>query len=315
VAGFGTRPSGLTRAGWLLGGRLAALVGLLIPPASAAETSFAPTPLTVVDAGTVVEARDRDRWNRVVLRATPRFASGDVGEVAESIKSTVSSFTFVILATVQPAAPTDGPDAPRYRLAEVGVGYSMPVDGRLLVITPETRPAGVTLDFLGRQILTAKQKSLAEITCVGRTDTAVAFDAPTLMHRGNDHEELVVRHLVRVDPRSGDCFTCVWAVAAAADGILRPLEEPLRIVAGDTAEDRPIHVDGRRFTFGFPTKQAFAVEDLPPGRRLDWSTALRTAADQPTYTAQSVERLGTELDTAIASLRTLRAADRSRPAE
>jgi len=307
------RPAQRLQAGLFAGPATLLATLLATLPSVSAEPSALPAPLPVIEAGSIVEDADRDRWNRVVLRATPRFASGDVADVSEAIKSTVSRFTFVVLATVRPVAPSQaGGDAPRYRLADVGVGYAMPVNDRLTVIAPDARVPGATLDFLGRQVLSAKQKSLAEIACVGRHDLAMVFDVPTLMRRGDEHEELVVRHFVRIDPRSGECSTCAWAIADD-DGVLKPLEEPLRIIAGGTAEERPIHVDGSRFTFGFPTKQAFAVEELPPGRPVDWSTTLRTAADHPVYTPPALERLAAELDTAVASLRTLRAADRSRP--
>jgi hypothetical protein len=267
--------------------------------------------MTIIEAGTVVDDPDRDRWNRIVLLATPRFASGDTDAVSESIKQTVTGFTFVVLATIRPAnAAADGGTSERHELVEVGVGYGMTVKDRLTVVAPDAKLEAVVLDFLGRQILSAKQKSLADITCVGKHGTAVAFDTPTLMLRGDDHEDLVVRHFVRIDPASGACSTCAWMVAPAADGGLVPLEEPLRIIDGGTREERLIHVDGSRFTFGFPTKQAFAVEDLPPGRRVDWSASLRTAAHEPTYSERSLERLAAELDTAVASLRTLRSAER-----
>ncbi|MFM7291144.1 MAG: hypothetical protein ACKO6B_07930 [Planctomycetia bacterium] len=279
--------------------------------AIAATPTPAPRPMPVIEAGTVVDDPARDRWNRIVLLATPRFKSGDTDAVSDSIRKTVTGFTFVVLATVKPLPAADeSGKALRHELVEVGVGYSMLVKDRLTVIAPDAKLEGLTLDFLGRQILSAKQRSLTDITCVGRHGTAVAFDTPTLMLRGDDHEELLVRHLVRIDPATGDCTTCAWMVAPAGEGGPVPVEEPLRIIAGGTREERPIHVDGSRFTFGFPTKQAFAVEDLPPGRRVDWSASLRTAAHEPTYSETALERLTKELDTAVASLRTLRSAER-----
>ena len=267
--------------------------------------------MTVIEAGTVVDDPSRDRWNRIVLIATTRFASGDTDDVSASIKETVVGFTFTILATVRPVKrPSDSGEAPLHELVEVGVGNCMAVNERLTVVTPDATIEGLSLDFLGRQVLNAKQKSLGGITCVGTHGTAVVFDVPTLMLRGDDHEDLIVRHLVRIDASSGTCSTCAWLVSTDDDGSLEPVDEPLRIIVGGTREERPVHVDGRRFTFGLPTKRAFAVEDLPPGRRVDWSTSLRTAADAPTYSNEALERLVTELDTAVASLRTLRSAER-----
>lgn len=316
MVGFGHLPSCLKTSGGRTAAapRLAMLAVAVLGPFTHARAEEKPTadrPMTVVEAGTVVNAPERDRWNRVVLLAKPRFASGDTDDVSDSIKEAVARFTFAILATVRPTETSAAKASPPgHELVEVGVGYCMLVNDRLTVVAPDAGIPSGSLDFLGRQVLSAKHKSLGEIGCVGRHETAVVFDAPTLMLRGDEHEDLVVRHLVRLDPRTGLCSTCAWLVAPTADGSLKPADDPLRLIDGGTREDRPIHVDGRRFTFGLPTKRAFAVEDLPPGRRVDWSTSLRTAADEPTYTEASLGRLVRELDTAIASLRTLRSAER-----
>lgn len=286
------------------------LLTVAAEPASTDSDLPLPLPLPIIEAGTLVDDPGRDRWNRVVLLATPRFTSGDVDDVSEAIKETVARFTFVILATVRPTPAGGAADGPRHELVEVGVGYCTLVHGHLTVVAPDATLDGMSLDFLAKQVLTAKQKTLRDMLCVGRHGQAVVFDAPTLMLRDDDHEDLLVRHLVRLEPESGTCSTCTWLVATDDAGSRKPLEDPLRIVAGGTREERPIHVDGGRFTFGFPTKQAFAVEDLPPGRRVDWSASLRIAADMPAYSPPALKRLTLELDTAVASLATLRSAER-----
>lgn len=282
-------------------------------PASAAD-SDAPQrqPLTVIEAGTQVDEPGRDRWNRIVLLATPRFASGDTDAVSKSIRQTVSGFTWTVLATVRPVESDAVGSAARRRheLVEVGVGYAMPVDGSLTVVAPDRLPKGVALDFLGRKILGAQQKSLADVEAVGTHPEAVVFDAPTLMLRDEDHEELVVRHLVRIDPRSGRCATCTWLIDVDAEETPRPLDDPPRLVEEGTREERAIHVDGSRFTLGFPTKQAFAVESLPPGRKLDWSTAFRTSAARVAYPRNQVEELVAAADAAVSGGRPPRTASR-----
>jgi hypothetical protein len=289
-----------------------ALLCLSVPALAAAADSAERQPLTVIEAGIPVEEPGRDRWNRVVLLATPRFSSGDTDAVSKSIRQTVSGFTWTVLATVRPVEADDEPDSRRRRheIVEVGVGYAMPVDGQLTIVAPDRLPKGVALDFLGRKILGAQQKSLADVEAVGTHPEAVVFDAPTLMLRDQDHEELVVRHLVRLDPRSGRCATCTWLIDAATDDAPRPLDEPPRLVEEGTREERAIHVDGSRFTLGFPTKQAFAVESLPPGRKLDWSAAFRTSAARAAYPRSEVEALVAAADAAISDGRPPRTAAR-----
>ncbi len=269
-----------------------ASVGPVAGPSTAAEEDR--RPLQVVAAGTPVEDPDRDRWNRVVLLATPRFVSGDTDAVSDGIRDHVTSFTFTVLATVRTAAG----DEPRHEIVEVGVGYSTPVNGRLTVVAPGADVPGFSLDFLGRQILGAKQKSLDEIVRIGAHGTALAFDAPLLMLRDGEHREMTVRHVVRVDPLTGECSTCVWLAEINDDGTMTPAGDPLRLVGGGTRESRAIHVDGSRFVFGFPTKQAFAVKELPPGASIPWSPTLLVSADAPLYDTESFADLTRAIDEA-----------------
>ena len=275
----------------------AVAIALLCASARAEDdVAAARRPLPVVAAGTTVDDPDRDRWNKVVLLATPRFASGDTAEVSPSIRETVSRFTFTILATVKHDANAGGAV---HRLVEVGVGYGMPLAGRLTVVAPDAKLPGMSLDFLGRQVLGAKQKSLTEIECVGCDETAVAFDVPTLMLRKDAHTELVVRHVVRVDPRTGTLSTCAWLAEGTYEGPVVPVSEPLRLIAAGTREERAIHVDGSRFMLGFPTKQAFAVEDLPPGGLIPWSPALLVIADARAYPPAAFAKLASAVEEAI----------------
>ena len=260
--------------------------------------------LKIIPAGTTVEEPDRDRWNRVVLLATPQFVSGDTDAVSADIRDHVASFTFTVLATVRPTEE----DASRHELVEVGIGYATAIDGRLTVVAPDAKLPGFAPDFLGRQILGAKQKSLVEIECVGAHGTALAFDAATLMLRDDEHREMTVRHVVRIDPRSGDCSTCVWLAESSDDGTLAPADDPMRIVTGGTRESRPIHVDGSRFVFGYPTKQAFALKELPPGGSIPWTPSLLALADAETFDGTGFRALTVAIDEAADGAATLRSA-------
>jgi len=290
---------------------IACVAGACGRPA-AGEHPDGPT-MTVIAAGTVVDEPDRERWNRLVFLATPRFASGDTDAVSDGIRTNVTSFTFVVLATVRTV--DDGDGGARHELIEVGIGYGTPIDGRLTIVAPHARLPGFTPDFLGRQILGAKQKSLDDIVDVGAHSTALAFDAPILMLRDDEHREMTVRHVVRVDPRTGDCATCVWLALNNDDGTVTPASEPLRVVPGGTRESRAIHVDGSRFMFGLPTKHAFAVKELPPGSSVGWTPSLVLAADARTFTGAGLRKLTHAIDDAAsrpASVRAARAPDAGR---
>ena len=84
MVGFGDHPSCLRQpvgraAEWP---RMVVITLACLAPfaAAAEEKPPIPRPITVIEAGTVVDDPDRDRWNRIVLLATPRFTCGDTAD-------------------------------------------------------------------------------------------------------------------------------------------------------------------------------------------------------------------------------------------
>ncbi len=159
--------------GWLLLGILAfgpsACVGQLTDGASVDR-------LPTIASGTVIGDPTAERWNRVVLLAKPRIASGDVGKLSESVRESVGQFSLSIVATVRDIS-VNGAAGTKFRLAEVGVAYSIPINGKLTVVTADTASKlGVTLGFVGSQMLSENEKQLSTIKLVVRSETLVMFD-------------------------------------------------------------------------------------------------------------------------------------------
>ena len=53
-------------------------------------------------------------------------------------------------------------------------------------------------------------------------------------------------------------------------------------------EDRKLYVDRRRFVFGLPSQEAFALIDLPPGETILPSAELKQAAESVPNTPDDV---------------------------
>ncbi len=251
-----------------------------------------------IAAGTKVGDPNARRWNRVILLAKPRIASGDVDQLSQSIRDASTAFTLTVLATVETYSATDG--SKRFRLAEVGVGYSAPINGVQTVISYDTvQQQGADPGFIGRQVLSANEERLADAVIVVRSSTLLVFDAPAIMHRGGQHRDYIARHLVWIDPQTGRGATVVWLLTGSGNGRLRPAKERLRLITTGTREDRKIHVDGAEFFLGIPSDRAFAVEDLPPGSSIDWTADLVKFAALPGYNGQSLGELSAALNQAI----------------
>ncbi len=251
-----------------------------------------------IEAGTLVsmEAVSENasgRWNRVVLLARPRIASGDVGSLSAVIRSSVSDFVLTILASVEKYQdPVAG--EPRFRLADVGVGYSTQVNGEMRAVTvADAKKVGVKLDLFTRMLLSENEKKLATATVTARTSTLMIVDTPAVMLRGAAHREFVMRHFIWVDPTTGRNAALVWLIDHDRTGkpVVDEVELPRWAPAG-LQEDRAIHVDGNEFNFiGIPSERAFALEDLPPGKPVHWTAEARELAAKPGYHVDELRNL------------------------
>ncbi len=279
-----------------------AVVTVTPAPRLQAQDDPAVRSLTRIAAGTKVGDRNANRWNRIVLLAKPRLASGDVDELSETVRKASTAFTLTILATVKPYSATDG--SLRYQLAEVGVGYSVPIKGVQTVISYDTvQTQGADPGFIGRQVLSTNEEQLKKVVIVVRSTTLLIFDTPGIVHRQGKHRDYKIRHLVWIDPKTGQGATVVWLLGKDEQDQLRPANEPLKLIATGTTEDRKIHVDGSEFFLGIPSERAFALEDLPPGQAIGWTAPLAEVAALPAYSPESLSGLSAALNQAIEASR------------
>lgn len=258
--------------------------------------------LRKLPAGTLAEPKEHDTWNRVIALARPKIASGDIDALPASIRSAVSSFVLTIMAKVEKQA--DG----KYRLADVGAGYSVPIDGTLTVVTPDKAiEVGASLGFVQRQMLSQNDSQLKAIPVIAQNSQLLIFDTPAILLRDSTHVDLTMRHFVWLDWDSGKTATLVWLLqpdsnASRAGSPLRVVDEPLRWLPPGLKESREIHVDGQEFSLlGIPTQRAFALEDLPPGRELEWSPAGKRVAGLTTYSSDQLRDLAAALNESLAA--------------
>jgi hypothetical protein len=255
-----------------------------------------------VAAGTLIGQENAPRWNRTVLLAKPRIASGDVSSLSEPIRAAVSKFVLSVVATVD----RDPQSAePRYRLAEVGVGYSVEVNSQLKVIhSDDYKSHGVSLSFIHRQMLAENERQLDKIRTIVRGGSLLMFDVPAILLQNKSHRDYLIRHLIWIDSKSGKLATMVWLIEEDKSKQLSVVtSEPIRWVDGTIIEDRVIHVDGAEFTLGIPSSRAFALEKFPAGRPIPWNQPAAMVGALEDYDLDSIQRLMKALNEAnIASI-------------
>ncbi len=251
-----------------------------------------------IEAGTRIAEDSAGRWNRVVLLSRPKISSGDVEALPNVVRDSVSEFVLTIMAAIE---QIDDPVAnqTRYRLADIGVGYSTLVGGELRAVTvAEAAKVGVNLGLFTRMMLSENEKQLTTAKIIARTSTLMIIDVPVFVLRGTEHREYVMRHFIWVDPLSGRNAALVWLVKQEKTGrSVVEVDEPPRWAPAGLSEDRAIHVDGSQFNmFGIPNKKAFALEQLPPGKPVAWTDEALQVAALDSYDVEELRALSSALN-------------------
>lgn len=279
-------------AGYVL---LTCMVG--ISPLPAEELVSMSQRMSRLEAGTFVENDSNARWNRVVLLARPRIASGDVDSLPSMIRNSVSEFVLTIMASVEQQSDQATGES-RFRLVDVGVGYSTEVHGELKVVTTDdASKVGVDLSFLTRMMLSENEKQLSKVRIVARNSAFIIIDAPVHMLRNGVHRRYIMRHFVWIDTKTGQNAAVVWLIDHASGTNVVEANEPLRWASARVQEDRAIHVDGKEFNMlGIPNEKAFALEHMPPGKPIAWTEKLKPLAAHENYTEATLRELSQALN-------------------
>ena len=302
-----------------------AIVGVLTTIASA-KGADPPVvyALQRIPAGTIVVDAEAGRWNQLILLARPVLTSGDIDRLPSGLQPSVSRFSYTVLATVSksPPLPSAGPPArarsgdatnettnrraTRYRLAEVGIGYSAPVQGRQVIVTA-SQSADAKLGFIDRQILGQNESDLETAAVVVRSSTLMMFESFAILARESGHREEKVRNLVWIDPNTGKAAMAMWVLKQRSGGpgeSLTVADDPMQVHAGGTRASNRLHVDAGTFLLGIPTAKTFGLEQLLRGRQVHWTDTLRELAGKSSYSSETLAQLTAALNDALRATET-----------
>lgn len=271
----------------------------------AAENSQAVNPAAIdldvremprIEPGTVITKRPTG-WTNLVLHGVPRVAEGDVDRVSGMLSRLVSMFHLTILANVV----QDRANPPRFQLDKVALGLAMDIKGREVIVSSETqKKLGANLRLMEENALSGNEACLDQALQVARTPTMVIFDATAIMRLEDENRNVFDRHVLLVSPTDGRLTTFAWALERDSQGAYHLAADKIRKLAPGAQEDRKLYVDRRRFVFGLPSQEAFALVDLPPGETILPSAELQRAAESDLKTPADVTRLEELLRSEIA---------------
>lgn len=246
----------------------AGVFGLLFCGMRAARSEdyiVTPRPVSLIEPGTVIENSAPKGWSHLIIRSQPRVAPEDQAKV----NSTTAHYAGLLFTTM--AAKVEAYRAgnqTRYRFKDVGVGFGAPVRGQKMILSPDTQTKlGADLGLFGGRVLATcyEEQKDGRVICQGNTMAIV--DTRVVLNRDGRHRWCVFRHAMLVDARNGALATLLWPIDLDAGGRYLDPAGPVEWLSPNQVEDSMLRVDPNEFTFGVPSKKAFAVDHVPRGER------------------------------------------------
>jgi hypothetical protein len=255
----------------------------------------------MIKPGTQIGEGPPRGWSHLVLVAKPRIGVGDVDAIPKTAIHFGSMFSFTVLANVRDGGKADA-DEKHYFLERVAIGMATNVQGRNLIVTSD-QTYGADVGFIGRAVMRENERILSsDMRQVARTRTMHIFDADAMMLRNSQHRSMVIRHAIVVARETGQLTAFVWLLGRDNADKYTPAENAIQMLPPQMQEDRVLSVDARKFTFGIPAADAFALARLPQGTAVKYSKSLTTLAALRRFTPETALHLEEELQTRYAPL-------------
>jgi hypothetical protein len=228
-----------------------------------------------------------------------------VDQVSSTVTRYAELLSLVILAKVTERKDSNAQS--RFALTDVGYGLAVEQRGRLVVATGEgadpaltTTPTLPQLGFLEKQVVAGAEESLESMRLLQQRTTVMLIDSPAVFHWQGEHQALTMRSLIWVESATGRLGQFMWLLASEP-GKGEKLALPQGAFVGSpTWEERKMRVDATQFSLlGIPNPLAFALIDLPPGKRIAIPPESEAIAAQSQYSAAQFSDLVRALNGAL----------------
>jgi hypothetical protein len=242
-------------------------------------------PLELIPVGTVIGKTPPAGWSHLVLFATSTLTAQDERDAPKIAAYYAQLFKFTLLTNVVRRGP---PGKESYYLEQVARGFATDVGGQNKVIDSK-HTLGASMGMFGRRILKENEQCIdTDVRQVVRSRNMLIFDAQSVMRRNGEHVKMIMRHALLVDPTNGRLYTLVWLMTRDYE----PAENALQLLPDNMWEKRWLSVRRDKFDLlGIPTKDAFALRQVPQGKAVPYTTALREAATVRTFTATNAAQV------------------------
>lgn len=241
--------------------------------------------LDLIPVGTVIGKSPPSGWSHLVLITIPTLVAEDERDAPPIATHYARMLKFTVLANVV-RSQESGPGP--FRLERVARGFAITIKGQETIVNSQNT-LGADLGWFGRPILKENENILDnDVRQIARTDTMLVFDARSVMRRGDNHVNMIMRHAILVDPATGRLYTLVWLLTDAYEAA----EDTMQLLPEGMWEKRYLSVKRDKFNaLGIPTREAFALRQVPQGTPVPYSSRLKEEATAQKFTRTSVHSI------------------------
>lgn len=258
-----------------------------------AQMDFSPRPLQRLAPGAFSESNLPEGYSHIVMIAWPRLDPAGKEAAPGMAARFAEMFGTVILAEVAPPTAEKG-----HTLRRLAIGHLIR-DGEQVKIVNAQSPE---LSFVGRQVLASGERELAKVQQIARYETAILFETPAVIRRGESHREMTLRQFIWTSSQQGGLASLLWLVDDSQPGAPRVVDDHFVQLPAAFHDDRRLSVDPTQFNMlGVPGRTAFALARLPQGVRVQFTQRLAGLAAMPSYDQTTLPQLAAELARAVAA--------------
>jgi hypothetical protein len=230
-----------------------------------ADNEVTPHRIELLPPGTIIGQGPPKGWSFLVIKTHPRPGTGDMAKVNDSTYH-LASFLFTGFVANARAEQVGG--RVQYRLDKVATGLGTRINRQDIIISPETqRRLGANLGLLARVVLDKTYALQQDNLVVVSFNTMAIVDTHAVMLRGTGHRPVILRYSLLLDAGTGKLETLVWMIDRDNQGKYTGVGGTIEWLPPNKVQDVILHVDGKEFTLGVPTENAFGISELPRGQK------------------------------------------------
>jgi hypothetical protein len=242
-------------------------------------------------AGTDVGSGLPEGWTDLVVKLVPELSASGIDSITAADRESLS-FRTVVLAEVGRPARSGGD----FTLRRVGVGLSLPINGRDTIVTMDARERlGVAASKAAKFALYASEEQLHQARVIAGTEGFALLGMRAVLRSGSSFRKVQLRYAIALDPRTGALSRAVWSIDGERVG------PSMSVLVGDPVLACPTTIQVERSAGVVPKGVIFGMADLPKGRPQPIPAPLAALAGRGEYTPAEAGELEQAVRAALPS--------------